>query len=178
MSPLEAQQRGLLDLVKGRGAPPDDPYLKRVARSRELAMVRSIALWWRAYTLERQCPFTAKLLKREGRFDALVTAYFDANATSPFAEDVSRGFLRGLEAQEGPLTRAVARFDRALIELRMGANEDVDLAWDRHPGDVFAAIESGARPPPAEASCVYRMRVLAPAPGRIECVRVALGAAG
>jgi len=178
MSPLEAQQRGLLDLVKGRGAPPHDPYLKRVARSRELAMVRSIALWWRAYTLERQCPFTSKLLRREGRFDRLVADYFDANATSPFAEEVSLGFLRWLEAEEAPLTRAVARFDRALVELRMGASDDVDLTWDRNPGDVFAAIESGARPPSAEAHCLYRMRILAPGPGRIECVRESSRARG
>ena len=165
------QQRGLLDLVKGRGAPPDDTYLKRVARSRELAMVRSIARWWRAYTLERQCPFTSKLLRREERFDRLVADYFDANATSPFAEEVGLDFLRRLEATEAPLTRAVARFDRALLELRMGSGDDADLRWDRHPGDLFTAIESGGALPPVEVGSVYRMRVLGPAPGRIECVR-------
>ena len=171
MSPLETQQRGLLDLVKGRGGRPTDPYLRRVAHSPELAMVRSIALWWRAFELERQCPFTAKFLKREGRFAQLVAAYFDENATSPFAEEVSVDFLLWLEENEASPARTIARFDRAILELRTNATDATELCWDRHPGKVIAALENGGEVPPAEPNCVYHMWVLAPAPGRIECVR-------
>jgi len=35
-------QRVLLDLIKSRGDPSDDPYLRRVAGSRELAMMRAM----------------------------------------------------------------------------------------------------------------------------------------
>ena len=49
MTPLEIQQRGLLDLIKSRGDPPADAYLRSVAGSPQLAMLRTIALWWRAF---------------------------------------------------------------------------------------------------------------------------------
>ena len=98
---------GLLALIKGRGAPPDDPYLQRVAGSRELAMVREIALWWRTFQLEAQCRFTSRLLKRLGSFQALVAAYFDNNATSPFVEELSLGFLRdATDARRSPSPRS------------------------------------------------------------------------
>jgi hypothetical protein len=74
------QQRGLLALIKDRGDVPDDPYLQRAARSRELAMMRGIALWWRALAVQMQCPITTRLLKRLGCFDALVAAWFDASS--------------------------------------------------------------------------------------------------
>ncbi len=85
MTQLEAHQRGLLDLIKSRGDPSDDPYLRRVAGSRELAMIREIAVWWRALQLETQCYFTSRLLKRLGCFDELIVTYFKRNATSPLS---------------------------------------------------------------------------------------------
>src|SRR4029077_19610877 len=96
MNALERQQRGLLALLKNRGGIPDDPYLARVANSRELAMMRGITLWWRTLTLQMQCRFTPRLLKRLGCFDALVAGYFDRNAASPFVEELSAGFLTSL----------------------------------------------------------------------------------
>ena len=60
MTQLERQQRGLLDLIKNRGVPPEDPYLRQVANSRELEMVREIAIWWRAFQIEDQCRFTSR----------------------------------------------------------------------------------------------------------------------
>ena len=111
MNALERQQRGLLALIKNRGSIPDDPYLARVANSRELAMMRGIALWWRTLTLQMQCPFTPRLLKRLGCFDALVAGYFDRNATSPFVEELSAGFLASLHDHSDPLIRAVARIN-------------------------------------------------------------------
>ena len=111
MTGLELQQRGLLALIKGRGAPPGDPYLQRMAGSRELAMIREIALWWRTFQLEAQCRFTSRLLKRLGTFPSLVAAYFDKNATSPFVEELSLGFLRTLRTHDDPLVRAVSQFE-------------------------------------------------------------------
>jgi len=61
MTQLEQQQRGLLNLIKNRGLPTDDVYLRQIAGSRELAMVREIAVWWRAFQIEDQCHFTSRL---------------------------------------------------------------------------------------------------------------------
>src|SRR3954447_482105 len=72
MSSLEQRQRGLLDLMKGRGGAPCDPYLQRIANSRELTMLRKIAHWWNEVSLAAQCRLTARLLKKLGCFDAVV----------------------------------------------------------------------------------------------------------
>ena len=62
MTRLELYQRGLLDLVKKRGVAPEDPYLRHVAESRALVVVREIAVWWRVFQIEAQCRFTSRLL--------------------------------------------------------------------------------------------------------------------
>src|SRR5437773_10124074 len=96
MSSLERRQRGLLDLVKNRGSARGDPYLQRVANSRQLAMVRKIALWWRAVSLEAQCRLTAGLLKKLGWPHSLGPRYFVRNATLPLPRVPDLGFLASL----------------------------------------------------------------------------------
>jgi hypothetical protein len=171
MTGLELQQRGLLNLVKGRGAPPDDPYLQRVAGSRELAMVREIALWWRTFQLEAQCRFTSRLLKRLGSFPALVAAYFDNNATSPFVEELSLGFLSTLRVHDDPLIRAVSQFEYGFLQVRSGCNESFEILWDRHPDLVFLALENGSDLPDPEPGCHYRVQVARNLPKLIACSR-------
>lgn len=170
MSALELQQRGLLALIKCRDDAPDDPYLRQVAQSRGLAMMRSIALRWRAYDIQMQCPFTTRLLKRLGCFDALVSRYFDQNATSPFVEELSAGFLGSLQNHADPLIRATARFERALLAVRGGSAESYEIVWDRHPDVVVHALDTGAELPPSEPDVVYRMRVAGELPAMIACV--------
>jgi hypothetical protein len=170
MSALELQQRGLLALIKNRGGVPDDPYLKHVANSRELAMMRSIALWWRSLGLQMQCRFTPRLLKRLGCFDALVADYFDRNATSPFVEELTPGFLASLHEHDDPLIRAVAGFERAFLAVKAGSSESYEILWDRHPDAVVHALETGAELPPSEPNALYRMRVARDLPSMIACV--------
>ena len=171
MNALERQQRGLLALIKDRGDVPDDPYLQRVARSRELAMMRGIALWWRALAVQMQCPLTTRLLKRLGCFDALVAAYFDRNATSPFVEEVSAGFLASLHDHGDPLIRAVSRFEHAVLAVKGGSAASYEIVWDRHPDGVAQALETGAELPAPEPNTLYRMHVARDLPGMIACVR-------
>lgn len=118
MTRLELTQRGLLDLIKSRGIAPRNNYLGLVARSPEIAMLREIALWWRAFDLEAQCGFSARLLKRRGRFYVLVAKYFNTNATSPFAEELSLDFLSWLQGDDDPLVRTISFFERALLLTR------------------------------------------------------------
>ena len=116
MTQLERQQRGLLDLIKNRGVPPEDPYLRQVANSRELEMVREIAIWWRAFQIEDQCRFTSRLLKRCECFEDVVVTYFNNHRTSPFIEELSQDFLNSLVDHPDWLIRAVPQFELALFE--------------------------------------------------------------
>jgi hypothetical protein len=173
MSRLERQQRGLLDLVKSRGSPPNDPYLQRVANSRELAMVRKIALWWRAYSLEAQCRLTSRLLKRLGSFEALVENFFDHNATSPFIEELSLDFLRSLHAHDDRLIRAMSQFELALLRVRAGVAEVCEIEWDRNPDLVAHALDTGGELPPCEPDYRYHMQIGRDLPDMIACSRTA-----
>ena len=125
MMTLETQQRGLLDLVKSRGGVPKEPYLRKVAGSAELGVVREIALWWRMYSLEGQCRFTARLLKRLGCFEDTVAEYFDNNATSFYVEDLGFGFLDSLRWHGDRVIRAVAQSEGALLRCKTGCEVDM-----------------------------------------------------
>jgi len=171
MLTLEAQQRGLLDLVKKRGASPEDPYLRQVEGSAQLAIVREIALWWRVFALEAQCRFTSRLLKRLGLFQETVAFYFDNNLTSPFVEELSVDFLDLLRGHPNPLLRAVSQSERALLQCRAGSGDTVEILWDRHPDRVFQALETGSELPPAEAGGIYRLRIDRDLPGMVACTR-------
>ena len=171
MLTLEAQQRGLLDLVKKRGASPEDPYLRQVEGSAQLAIVREIALWWRVFALEAQCRFTSRLLKRLGLFQETVAFYFDNNLTSPFVEELSVDFLDSLRGHPNPLLRAVSQSERALLQCRAGSGDTVEILWDRHPDRVFQALETGSELPPAEAGGIYRLRIDRDLPGMVACTR-------
>lgn len=170
MSALEAQQRGLLALMKGR-ATVDDPYLRLVAGSRDLAMARKIALWWSAYALSAQCRFTTRLLRRSGALDAAIADYFDNNATSPFVEELSRDFLTAIQARGDPLIRAVAAFERALLLVRTGSDTEYEIVWDRNPNCVILALEEDNEPPSPEPESRYRMRVSGAFPQLVACER-------
>ena len=183
MTQLELQQRGLLDLVKRRGAPPSDPYLCRVQGSRELKVVQEIAIWWRTFQLEAQCRFTSSLLKRLSCFDSAVANYFNNNGTSPFVEELSYGFLNflnghndgndgndGYDGYDG-LVRTVAQFEHAVLQARAGSAEAFEVVWDRHPDYVILALENGSDLPGPEADCLYRMRIARDLPNMVSCTR-------
>lgn len=171
MKELERQQRGLLDLVKGRGASPQDPYLKRVNGSRELAMVREIAIWWRTFQLESQCRLTSRLLKRLNCFDGLVAEYFNNNATSPFVEELSLGFLDFLMKHDDELVRTVAQFERTVLLIRSGVGGVFEFIWDRHPDAVFLALANGSELPAPETDYFYRMRIASNQAEAVSCTR-------
>lgn len=170
MTRLELQQRGLLDLIKGRSAAAD-PYLEKIAGSRELALLRETALWWRAFQLSAQCRFTARLLKRLGCFDAVVAGYFNNNATSPFAEELGRDFLVSLGKYPNPLVLAVAQFEYGFLEARAGSDQMFEVWWDRNPDLVFRALEDGTEFPNPEPGYLYHMQIARNLPQMFTCTR-------
>src|SRR5271166_3262233 len=112
MTSLPTQQRRLLKLIKGRTHDCiDDPYLSAVAHSRELAVIREIAVWWRAYQIQTCCPLTSKLLQRLDKFDRTVELFFSNTATSPFVEQLSADFLQYLLNDAHPLVPELASFE-------------------------------------------------------------------
>lgn len=171
MTSLEIQQRGLLDLIKCRGTPSDDPYLRLVASSRELAMVRKIAVWWRTFQIEAQCRLTSRLLKRQACFEELVADYFNKNVTSPFIEELSRGFLRSLGCHPDPLVRAVSQLEHAALNFQAGFPEAAEILWDRNPDTACGAIDSGAEIPAPEPGYLYRVRFAGNLPFTLNCTR-------
>jgi hypothetical protein len=174
MTQLERQQRGLLALIKNRSAPLDDPYLQRVADSDGLAMIREIAIWWRALQLEAQCRFTSRLLKHLGCFENVVLTYFNNNLTSPFIEELSRDFLLHLQNSADPLIRALSQFEWALLQVLAGSSESFEVLWDRHPDVVFLALDKGDELPAHDCVYRYRTRIARDIPFFVSCTRALL----
>jgi hypothetical protein len=169
---LEDYERGMLSLIKGRGAPPDHPDLQAVAVSPGLAVTREIALFWRRFGIQTQCRFTYRLLTRLGAFESLIASYFDSNPTSPFVEQLGLSFLRSLEDHEHALVRAVAQFELAVMRVKGDGTGAFEILWDRHPDDVFLALETGGDLPEADAGSLYLLRIAGASGDFITCSRL------
>jgi hypothetical protein len=174
---LQIYQRGLLDLVKNRGGPPTDPYLRRVAGGPEITVVREIAIWWRTFQIETQCPLVSRVLKHYRCFNQTVTQYFDSNHTSPFVEELTHHFLASLREHTDPFLRSVCRFEQALLRARAGSEETDVILFDRNPDSAFLALEETGMVLPAEPGFLYRMTVDRRLLGMFRCTREETAAA-
>jgi len=158
MSRLATQQRAVLAMLKNRPCDASgDDWLMLISQSRELVMLREIARWWRQYQVAGQCRFTTLLLKRTGRFEEAINRYFEADCTSPYMEEMARGFLKTLGAHGDELLRQVARTELGLIEAKQGRRTDVD--WDRHPDMVFAALDNNTEMPSRDEHYDYHLTI-------------------
>ncbi len=174
MPGLAEHQRAMLALMKGRpSGMAADSYYARLEPTKELALLREIAVWWRALTIEGACPSAARLLKRLGRFESCIAQFYEGQNVSPYVERASAQFLRHLEDDRDPLARAMVAFEQAVARLRGGEPGPFAVEWDRDPESVFAALESGIPLPQAEDGAAYRLRL---AEGAIDCERIAAAA--
>jgi hypothetical protein len=173
MTTLETYQRGLLDLVKNRGAAPTDPYLAKVASSHGIVVVREIAVWWRSFQIGSQCPLVSRVLKHYGCFDETISDYFASNHTSPFVEELTDHFLTFLAGCDGldSFLRSVAAFERALLRARAGSKERSEIYFDRNPDLAFEALGKGDTMPAADAEFRYFMIVAWDLPQMFRCIR-------
>ena len=169
MTTLEEQQRGLLDLVKGRGTVPTEPYLAEVSRSPALAVVRRTALFWREFQIEQQCVWASQLLHRFGCFGDRVAQYFDRNRTSSYVEELSRDFLRHLAGDDDPLLRSVAQLELAMLEVAAGADETFTIIFDRNPDSVLLALRCNGDLPENDAAQSFRVEIGRCVSGLIMC---------
>lgn len=170
MTDLAQLQRGMLSLLKGRSLEaPADSYLRRVAESNELLLAREILLWWRAFSLETYCVFTARLLSRLGIFQQAIERFFCENSTSPLLEQLSQDFLAWMSMHKDPLVASMARFERALLRVARGDSRVYQLEWNRNPESLLSAILRETELPPVETDHIYRITVSARIPKLVSC---------
>lgn len=173
MSGLAGLQDGMLRLIKGRPVTSIDSYLERVEGSRELAMIREIAIWWRTYHVERTCIHTARLMKRLGLLDRAVADFYATTAASPFAEVVGRQFAAAMSEHQDPLVASMAQMEGALLKVRDGDSARYCIEWDRNPNEVFRALAEGGELPASEGAPCYFIEIAAAIPGLVCCTRYA-----
>ena len=170
MSRLAEQQQALLALIKNKPLNGcQDEWVTRISHSPELEMMREIARWWRRYQVSAQCRFTARLLKRSGLFEDAVNRYFEQTATSPFIEELARGFLSSFAGHTVGLAQSVALTELAMLNVASG--EKAFVHWDRNPDSVFSALEKGTPLPDKDDEFDYHLQI----GPQLECVRVPSG---
>jgi hypothetical protein len=168
---LAEYQKTLLDLMKGRAAasPFTDPHLVEVAQSPGLGLLREIAVWWRGFAVETNCPWTARLLKKLGGFDSDVEKFYRGQNVSPYVEKAGEQFLLQMSSSPAPLVAAMARFELAIMQVKQGDAETHCVEWDRNPEQVFQFLKSGRDLPPAEPGLTYRMYIAHDIPELVRC---------
>ena len=172
MPTLAEYQKTMLDLLKGRAtAPFANPHLRDLAQSPGLGLLREIAVWWRGFAVESACPWTAGLLKKLGRFESSVEAFYRGENVSPYVEKAGEEFLFRMSASPVPLVAAMARLELALMRMRQDSSDEYLIEWDRNPDEVFKALKSAQDLPPSEANTLYRTYVSREIPGLVRCER-------
>jgi hypothetical protein len=142
---LALLQRKLVGLIKGSYQPAhDDPaYIRAVAGSEHLAVVRDVVHWWRAFGVGRFCVLTATLLKQRGLFDDAIRAFVSNGRVSPFIEESGPAFLEAMSTHADHLVRSLARFELALLSVKQGDPREFVVEWDHDPGAVLDAVLNG-----------------------------------
>lgn len=168
MNSLADYQRSMRDLIKGRPGPNlQDPHLAQVAESPGLALLKDIAVWWRAFAVEGHCVLTTRLLKKLGIFDACVDSFYRTQNVSPYTELAGEQFLLMMKNHSEPLVAAVASFELALLKVKMGDVHEYCIVWDRDPSDVFAGLTSGSDLPAPEPHRRYETYISRDIPGLV-----------
>jgi hypothetical protein len=138
---MATQQRALFTLVHSETveAAGDDPYLQDVAHSEHLGVLREIIASWRAFDIERSCPLTAALLRECGLFEETLCK-FSGRSISPFIDVFSQAVLEGLGEHEDSLVVSMARFEKALIRVKLGDEGEYAVDWEQDPRPVLNSL--------------------------------------
>jgi hypothetical protein len=175
---LQTYQRSLRRLVTGAAPAPDDPaYLKSLAGSNGLAVVREVIEFWRAHGLERFCVLSAGWLRRCGQFEPAIRSFIAAGEFSPDITEAGRQFLQHLGHHDDALVRALARFELALHETRLDPAGSRSMEWPCDPRPVLAAILEG-HPAAQFEPVAHRVTVSRSLPGGYACEPIAEPASG
>ena len=139
---LATQQRKLLGLFRStyEATVEDDPYIRRVARSRDLAEGKKNIALWRVWVFERTCALTVNLLRRRNLLNNLVKEFITAENISPFRETQAPAFLEWLEKSEDHLLASVASFELALMRVREGDQQTHIISWTVEPASILHCL--------------------------------------
>jgi hypothetical protein len=148
---LRLHQRKLLGLIKHtyEGSDDEDLYIRTVASSAELDLIREIVTWWRVFAIERYCILTPTLLKRLGIFDHIVQEFARTRRTShlprtpEFIEQLGIEFLIEMGRHENELISSVAQFELALIRVKHGDAGEHIVDWHHNPNNVLHSLVHG-----------------------------------
>lgn len=160
---LEAYQCGLAALVLGADGEGDDaelPYLRDLAGTARLALVREVVCFWRAHQLAGFCVLSAALLKRWGRFEDAIARFIATVEFSPLLEEAGLQFLQFLTSDADPIVAALAQSEMALHATHTHPELELVVVWPCHPAPVLAAIlNPDSAPLPEFPSVSCRMRI-------------------
>jgi hypothetical protein len=141
---LALLQRQLLQLVKCESAESfDDPYLNKVASCEGLEAIREISRSWNAFSLERLCPLTYRLLQQRGELETALIELEAAPLQSAFVEDLGLVFLDQQVRAGAPVVADVARFETAVLAVYLGLSTSEMVEWRHHPDVVIGDLVTG-----------------------------------
>jgi hypothetical protein len=139
---LAAHQRKLLGLVRStyEVRTDDDPYIHKVAQSRDLEEARRNVFLWRIYVLERTCALTFTLLKQRNLLKETVSAFITRHNISPFRETQAPAFLELLSGHQDSLIASVAQFELALLKVKQGDLGSYVVPWYVAPHTILHSL--------------------------------------
>ncbi|WP_038025865.1 hypothetical protein [Synechococcus sp. PCC 7336] len=152
-------------VVVGEPLPDDPPYVRGLASSARLAVVREVVYFWRSYGIEKFCILTARWLKRLKRFEADIQRYVAAERLSPFVEEAGLQFLHYVAGDSDAVVAALARFELALHETRLDLHEERIVEWPCDPQPILSAILDETEITMPLVSRRHRVRVSRSLPG-------------
>jgi hypothetical protein len=136
---IATHQRKLLGLFRCsyQTGVDDDPYIRKVALSKDLDEARRNIFLWRIYVLERTCFLTFTLLKQRKLLQETLSAFIKSHNISPFRETQAPAFLEALSDHPDDLVASVAQFELALMRVRQGDPSSYTILWNIEPGVVL-----------------------------------------
>ena len=143
----------------------DEPYIRRVAQSRDLQEARGNVLMWRVYVLQRTCPLSFALLQRRGLLRQAIESFIAQCNISPFRETQAPAFLELLSGHADRLIAQVAQFERALVLVRQGDPSSHTINWSVEPGVVLHSLASDLPLPDELAEGHWHVLVARDLPG-------------
>jgi hypothetical protein len=164
---LAEVQRGLSEVVRTGATTIDDDYLREVAASDRVALLREIVVWWRSFGVQRACPLSAGLLLRQGRLDDVVVRFVADHSISPYIEDLASAFVDALRSDDDELVAAVASFEAAIIKVKRGDRGRHVVPWPTEPYAVLGALLGGGPLPDSAGDPAWTV-VAADLPRRFE----------
>jgi hypothetical protein len=139
---LATHQRKLLGLFRTtyKVSADDDPYIHKVAHSKDLVEGRGNIFLWRVFVLERTCALTATLLRQRNILEETLHTFIANNNISPFRETQAPAFLESLRSHPDHLIASVSRFELALMKVREGDLGFYAIAWKLDPHSILNSL--------------------------------------